>query len=450
MHAIEAASPAELRRLQTSLLIDQMQYLGRRSDFYRAKFAETGIKLSSIRSLDDLSGLPLTTKDEIRVSLEAHRPLGSHLAAPLESVQFQCSSGTSGKPSHVALTSADLADWTEVVRRSLVGMGIRPDDRALHAFGLSRGWVGALPVIEGLQALGAGVIPIGAEPGSTWLLNVLRDLQPSVLLATPSLAIYLGEQAESVVGSPARELTVRRIWTGGEPGGGIPATRARAEELWDAQMREVMGGTDISAVIWAECEQGTGMHFSAPESVYVEMLSLDDQSPVAIEEGAVGELVYTHLRREASPLLRLRHADIVEVVGMDCACGRTGPKIRCLGRTDDMFIVKGVNVYPTAIQDIVMGFRPRTTGAMRIVRTDDRYSFPGPLRVRVELSRAVAAADKLDLVARLAQEILDLCRCRAVIDLVPPGTFPPPGREKVTLVEEPGQGYNGCAEPADR
>jgi phenylacetate-CoA ligase len=277
---------------------------------------------------------------------------------------------------------------------------------------------------------------------------VLRDLQPSVLLATPSLAIYLGEQAESVVGSPARELTVRRIWTGGEPGGGIPATRARAEELWDAQMREVMGGTDISAVIWAECEQGTGMHFSAPESVYVEMLSLNDQSPVAMDEGAVGELVYTHLRREASPLLRLRHADIVEVVGMDCACGRTGPKIRCLGRTDDMFIVKGVNVYPTAIQDIVMGFRPRTTGAMRIVRTDDRYSIPGPLRVRVELSSAVAVADELDLVARLAQEILDLCRCRATIDLVPPGTFPPPGREKVTLVEEPG--CNGCAEPADR
>lgn len=434
---IELEAPTEIRRLQNRLLQAQVQYLAEHSRFYQEKFTANGVGVSGVRSIDDLVSLPFTTKDEIRTSLERVRPLGEHLAAPTEDlVQFQSSSGTTGRPSHVGVTKADLQDWIELIRRSLVAVGFRPGDRVLHALGMSRGWVGGLPVIEGLQALGAGVIPIGAEPGTTWLLNVIRDLEPIGLLATPNFAVYLGEQSESVLRLPASELSIRKIFTGGEPGAGIASFRMRAESLWDAEMREVMGGTDISPVLWAECEDRSGMHFIGPDSVYFELISVENQSPVAVAEGAVGELVYTHLKRRACPVLRFRHGDIVRVTGIGCSCGRTGAKIRCFGRADDMFIVKGVNVYPSAILDIVLGLRPMTTGAMRILKESPDYAISGPLRIRVERSSDLTPEQSSALAKHVEQLISDLCRCRTIIELVPPGTYPLPGRDKVVLVEK--------------
>lgn len=445
-HPIEAASRAQLRQLQDALLRRQLRYLWERSPFYRQKLSAAGVTPDAVGGVADLAMLPFTTKDEIRVSLERRRPLGDHLAAdPGDLVQFHASSGTTGRPSYVALTVADLADWIEVIRRSYWTVGFRPRDRVLQALGMSRSWVGGLPMVQGLAALEVSVIPAGAEPGARWLLNVIRDLEPNGLVATPSFTAHLGEQSEEVLRLAARDLSVRRIYVGGEPGGGMPSFRAHVEKLWGAELREVMGGTDLCPVLWAECEDRTGMHFQAADSVFVEIVSVEDQTPLPIEEGTVGELVYTHLKREATPVLRFRHADIVEVTGTDCPCGRTSPKIRCFGRADDMIIVRGVNVYPTAIQDIVLNMRPDTTGAMRVVKDSPLHASPGPLRVRVERGEEVRPEDEPELARRVERAIHELCRARALVEIVPPGTFPKPGREKVSLVEKglPGRREGG-------
>src|SRR5262249_46040395 len=145
---------------------------------------------------------------------------------------------------------------------------------------------------------------------SRWLLNLIQDLEPNVMTGTPSFVTYLGERSEETLGVPASDLSVRKIYVGGEPGGGIPSIRKYAESLWGAEIREVMGGTDLCPVMWAECEDRSGMHFVAADSVLFEIVSLDDQTPLPIEGGVIGELVYSHLKREATPVLRFRHSDV--------------------------------------------------------------------------------------------------------------------------------------------
>ena len=436
-HPIESTPEAEIRARQAELLRGQLAYLAEHSPFHRRKLEEAGRPDLSFKTLNDLATLPFTVKDDVRQSLGRHAPLGEHLAAAEgDVVQFHCSSGTTGRPSYVGLTSADLADWVEIQRRCLWGAGIRPGDRVLQAFGMSRGWVGGLPIVQALQALGAGVIPAGAEPGTSWLLQIVRDLRPNAMTATPNFAVHLGEQAEELLGVPARELTIRKIAVGGEPGGGVPSIRDRADQLWRAEMREMMGGGDISPVCWGDCEERSGMHFMAPDSILFEIISLEDQRPLPIEEGAVGELVYTHLKRQATPALRFRHGDIVKVTGTSCRCGRTTPKIRCLGRTDDLFIVKGVNVYPSAIQDLIVGMWPATTGALTIVKETPDYAIAGPLRIRVEHGEQVTADQRPQLIAAIERRVHELLQCRVTVELIAPGTLPRPGREKVALVEK--------------
>ncbi len=433
-HPAERLAPAELHELQSALLSRQLAYVGQRSDFYQRKLREAGYPDLGVREVDDLGRLPFTSKDEIRESLGRRGPLGEHLAAdPADVIQFHCSSGTTGRPSYVGLTAADLADWSEIQRRCLVGAGIRPGDRVLQGFGMSRGWVGGLPIVQGLQAAGAGVIPAGAEAGTNWILRVIKDLSPNAIACTPNFAVHLGEQAEEALGIAASELPVRKIAVGGEPGGGVPSLRDRADALWNAEMREMMGGGDICPVMWADCEERDGMHFMAPDLILFEIVSLEDQQPLPIEEGVVGELVYTHLKREATPLLRFRHADIVRVVSTHCQCGRTTPKIRCFGRADDMFIVKGVNVYPSAIQEIVVGMRPATTGGMVVVKETPEYAISGPLRIRVERSEDTAGDELRQLLEGRMREQL---RCRVEVEILEPGTLPKPGRAKVSLIEK--------------
>ena len=435
-HSVESLPHTEVQALQERLLREQLRYLYERSPFYRRKLDAAGRPHTRLHSLDDLAELPFTTKEEIRASLEQASPLGEHLAAePRELVQFHCSSGTTGRPSYVGLTARDLADWAEVQRRCLWAAGLRPRDRVLQAFGMSRAWVGGLPVVQGLAALGAAVVPAGAECGTDWLLGVIRDLGPDALVSTPNFAVHLGERAEDVLGVSARELSIRKIAVGGEPGGGIPSLRARADELWAAEMREMMGGGDICPVLWADCAERDGMHFMASDSVLFEIVSLEDGTPLPIEQGVVGELVYTHLRRQATPLLRFRHADIVTVTGTSCRCSRTAPKIRCFGRTDDMLIVKGVNVYPTAVQDVVVSMRPQTTGAVVIVKESPEYATSGPLHIRVERGEATPAEKSGELAKAIEERIHDVLRCRATVEILTPDELPKPGREKVSLIE---------------
>ena len=433
---IEGLTSDEIRTIQNERLAIQWSYLWEHSSFYQDKLVGAGLDQSSVPTVDDLTKIPFTVKDEIRRSIAASPPLGDHLAAnPREVVQFHASTGTTGRPSYVGLTARDRANWAEITRRTLWAHGFRPGDRIIHAMGMSRCWVGGLPVVQGAEALGAGFIAAGAEPGTAWLLHAISDLDPIGLVSTPNFAVYLGEQAQEVLGVAAEDLSIERMYVGGEPGGGIPELRRHAQALWGAEMREVMGGTDLSPVLWSECEDQSGMHFVAHEFVHWELIDAEGD-PVAVETGATGELVYSHLDRAATPVLRFRHNDIVEILDVECRCGRTSPKIRCFGRTDDLLIIKGVNFYPSALQDIVLGMRPRTSGTVRIIKEEPEYTWPGPLKISVERGEDESADHDKEMASNLTQAISDLCRVRATVDVVPFGTYPPPGREKVRLIEK--------------
>jgi phenylacetate-CoA ligase len=225
---------------------------------------------------------------------------------------------------------------------------------------------------------------------------------------------------------------VRRVLVAGEPGGGEPAFRAQLEDGWRAKVTEAMGIGDIGVSLWGECEEQDGMHLGAHGFVHPELIEPESGRAIPIEDGASGELVLTHLQHRAAPLLRFRTRDHVMVKTSPCPCGRTGPRIRCVGRTDDMLIVRGVNVFPSAIREVVSGFAPDVSGHVRV-----RPGAPGvkqepPLPVSVELGRDVRGDDGLaEAIRARLREVLIV---QTSIDLVPWGSLQR-SEYKSTLVE---------------
>ncbi len=442
---IEGAPWDEVRAIKLQKLQTQLAYLQAHSAFYQRKFAAAGVDLGTVRRLEDVATLPFTEKAELRASLQEAPLLGLHRAAPLEKVvQIQASSGTTGSPAYVGLTRRDQYVWQETGARCLYANGVRPGDLAMHGFSVSRGFVGGLPMSQIVLHLGATEIPIGADAGTDRILRVMHDLRPQALLATPYFAIHLAEQAPRHVGVEARALGVRTISVGGEPGGGIPAVREKIEQLWDATCRELCGGTDLGCAYWGECETKRGMHETAQEFIYVELIDPTTGQVLPWTEGTTGELVYTALDRECSPLVRFRTRDHAVVTGTRCDCGRTAPMIRVFGRTDDMLIVKGINVFPSAVRDVVTSFEPRTTGNLRIIADFPGYTTQRPLRIKVEHGPALAGDG--GGIERLRQELAErlrgLLNFAPAVEMVPPDTFEKPGIHKVALIAREGPAHD--------
>jgi phenylacetate-CoA ligase len=441
---IEGAPWTEVLRVKEEKFLTQLRYVAEASELYRRKFAEAGVDVAAIRHLADIERLPFTEKSELRASLAASPPLGFHRAAPMERiVQIQASSGTTGSPAYVGLTRRDQYVWQETGARSLYATGVRPGDLVIHGFSMSRGFVGGLPMAQIVLHLGAVEIPIGADAGTERILRVTKDLAPRALIGTPYFAIHLAEQAPRVVATAARDLGVRAISVGGEPGAGIPAVREKIETLWGADCREVCGGTDLGVAYWGECEAKRGMHETGQEFVHVEIIDPATGAVLPWKEGTTGELVYTALDRECSPLVRFRTRDHAVVTSLGCPCGRTAPMVRVFGRTDDMLIVKGINVFPSAIQDVVSSFTPRTTGVLRIVADFPGHTTQLPLRIKVEYGDALAGhADGIERVRQeLAERLRGLLNFAPAVEMVAPNTFEKPGVQKVALiVREPANG----------
>jgi phenylacetate-CoA ligase len=269
--------------------------------------------------------------------------------------------------------------------------------------------------LAAFERIGLCHIPVGT--GNTErLLQAIESLRPEAVVLTPSYAAHLAEREPGL-----RESSVERVLVAGEPGGGEPAFRAMLEEGWGARVTEVMGIGDIGASLWGECEEQDGMHLGARGFVHAELIDPDTGEALALEEGASGELVLTHLRHRAAPLLRFRTRDHVRVRTSPCRCGRTGPRVRCLGRTDDMLIVRGVNVFPSAIREVVGSFAPRVSGNVLVRPRADGVKQESPLPVSVELARGGAADPTL------AGAIRDRVRAALVVqtevELVPWGTL---------------------------
>jgi phenylacetate-CoA ligase len=397
-----------------------MRYLFERSAFHRAKLRHAGFAgADAAGDLDRIAQLPFTEKDEIRASQAAEPPLGSHRAAPPESiVRIYSTSGTTGEPCYMPLTAKDLAVWIEISSRAYTATGLRRGQRMASTYNAGPFVAGA--ALDAFGNIGACHIPVGT--GNTErLARALQVIRPEALVCTPSYAQYLAEWLRARAIDPA-SLGLRRISVAGEPGGGEPAFRAAIEAAFGAKVCEAMGIGDISISLWGECEHQQGMHFCGGDFVHVELIDPASGEALPLEDGAEGELVYTALQREAAPALRFRSRDHVVIWIAPCACGRRTIRTRCIGRTDDMLIVRGVNLFPTAIRDVVAGFRPEVSGALLVKPAAPGTRQEPPLPLDVELGEDVAARD--DLAERIEAAIRAKLVATTRVTLVPYASLP--------------------------
>ncbi|WP_219413709.1 phenylacetate--CoA ligase family protein [Pseudonocardia nigra] len=398
------------------LLRAQLEGLPARSPLYADLFAEHGVTPAAFSSLEDLRKLPFTSKQMLRDSQAAAPPLGRHAGVPMsEIVRVHASTGTTGRPSWVGVTRRDAAAWTDMVARAFRTMGATREDVVLHGAGLTL-FVGGLPIRDALERIGSTMVPIGTGASEKAVL-ALETLGVTALHSTPSYARYLAEHLRSL-GRDPKEFGLRKIFVGGEPGGGEPAFRAHVEQEWGAPVTEGLGNADMAPVLFGEAPGSGGMRFTGGRHVVVELIDPESGEPIDAEPGASGELVYTSVDRECCPLVRFRTRDRVVVTGLTTD---GAPLIRCIGRTDDMLIVLGVNVFPSAVRDLVQTLHPRTTGAVQIVLPEPGPRVEPPLCVEVEWGEQPGERDQL------SREIEGLIRTRlsvrAAVSLVPPGSL---------------------------
>jgi phenylacetate-CoA ligase len=382
----------------------QLDYLFERSAFYREKLADV-----ERRGLRDIAELPLTEKSEIRATCTPENPFGAHLCVARDEIaRIYSTSGTTGTPSYIPLTESDLDNWITGSARSYGASGVEAGQTIVSTYNAGPFVAGA--ALASFDRLGLCHIPIGT--GNTErLVRAIELLKPDAVVTTPSYAAYLAERDFD-------RSSVERVLVAGEPGGGEPAFRAKLEAGWGARVTEAMGIGDIGVSLWGECEQQDGMHLGARGFVHPELIDPGSGAAREMEDGATGELVLTHLQHRAAPLLRFRTRDHVEVRTSPCTCGRTGPRIRCIGRTDDMLIVRGVNVFPSAVREVVSEFVPEVSGHILVKPPSPGVTQEPPLPVSVELAQH-GSVDGEAISARLR----DVLVVRTQIELVPYGSL---------------------------
>ena len=386
----------------------QIAYLLERSPFYREKLG------SSVSDrLADIAQLPLTAKEELRATVTPESPFGAHFCSePSELVRIYSTSGTTGAPSYVPLTAGDLDNWVTASARSYAASGIAAGQRIVSTYNAGPFVAGA--ALGAFERLGLTHIPVGT--GNTdRLVRAIEQLRPQAVVLTPSYAAHLAESFD------LRGSSVERVLVAGEPGGGEPAFRAQLEDGWGAKVTEAMGIGDIGVSLWGECEEQDGMHLGARGLVHAELIDPETGAALELEDGAEGELVLTHLQQRAAPLLRFRTRDHVEVRTSPCRCGRTGPRIRCLGRTDDMLIVRGVNVFPSAVRDVVSGFAPEVSGHVLVRPQSAGVKQEPPLPVSVELARD--ATPDTALADAIRERLRSVLVIQTRVELVPWGSL---------------------------
>lgn len=415
---IETLSQEEFHAVQEKAFLRQIRYVWENSIFYKKKFKEVGVELGVIKKLEDLSKLPFTEKAELRDSQISHPPLGTHIACPMEKVKrIYSTSGTTGRPTFIGLTEHDITVWREASCRAFWTGGFRPDSivpLAVAPFFIAASYADAI------ESIGT-VVPIGV--GATdRLISAFQNIGANALLATSSFPLALADAVEKRGISP-KDLGIKVILAGGEPGAAIPSVRQRVEETFGCIFLEMMGNGDLCGEMWSECRYKKGMHFIAQGIVHPEIINPETNEILEVKEGTRGELVYTSLDRECIPLVRFRSRDHVEVSQLNCKCGRTGFGIRVFGRTDDMIVVQGVNVYPAAIRDTVASLAPRTTGAIELqLHTPPPDGWKPPIHIKVEYGKE--AGNLIQLKQEIEGVIREKLIFRAYVELVPAETLP--------------------------
>ncbi len=424
---VETMSRDDLAAYQLAALQEHLAFAYANSDYYRQAFDGAGVSPDDLRSLDDIRRFPFTDKKLERDRQLAKPDLGDMVCVPEEEVVFiSASSGSTGVPTLSPFTAQDFAEFQDVQSRLFWAAGMRPHDRYVHALNFTL-FVGG-PDVIGAQNTGAMCIWAGTVP-SDRLLFILKEFKPTITWTTPSYAWHLGETALKEGINPAKDLAIERIIVAGEPGGSIPATRKAIEDLWGATVYDFYGLSDIFGANAGMCEEREGLHI-AEDHTLVEVLDPETNEPV--QDGAAGEMVLTTLRKKARPMIRFRTGDIITNNTDPCSCGRTHSRITVRGRVDDMFIVSGVNVFPSDIEYVVRSM-DALNGEYRIIAfTQDHLT-----RFAIEAERAAEHISDEETAAAIAEQVKMRTGVRpAEVRILPDGTLPRTTHKAKRLVDE--------------
>jgi len=343
---LEKMEVKKLKLLQEKRCLKQVSYAYKNVPFYRKKFDETGLIPKDIKSLADVGRVPFTMKDDLR----DHYPYGI-LAVPLDRIgAFHSSSGTTGIPTVVSYTARDVETWSRLMARTFTAAGAKPGDIVQNAYGYGL-FTGGLGFHYGALKSGCAVLPI-ASGNTRRQLKMMKDLKTTILCATPSYTMFLSEAARDEGYDPHEDFNLRITLCGAEPWS--EEMRKMIQSRLGVKAHDCYGLSEIYGPgVAVECDKQDGLHIWADE-FYAE--TIDPETGEVLPPGTNGELVITMLNREAMPLLRYRTGDICVVNWEECQCGRTHPKImRVTGRCDDMLIVRGMNVFPSQVEDVLFG-----------------------------------------------------------------------------------------------
>jgi len=427
---VETRSEEQIRDIQMDKIRKQFKRCYKRSPYYRAKLDAAGVEPGDIKTWDDFRRVPiLLTPDEYKAQQEQSmaedgHPYGKILCAPLEEViAVASSSGTTGQPTLYGITRRDIGIMNEILARAFWRAGIRPGDTVLHGFGLSM-WVLGVPGVRALEAMGARAIPVGAEGGTERFLTFARLTRPSALLCTPSFAEYLIERAPQAGGIEVGELGIKRIVCAGEPGAGLPNVRRKLQEAWGAEVYDFGGGPWGVGAISCGHEPYQGMHLvSEDHSLNYDLVDPETKQPIEVTDGAIGAVVITSYDWDAAPPVKFLNNDLTQIDLSPCPCGLPGKRRRILGRIDDMLIVKGINVYPAAVRNVINGFIPRVTGEIRVVLYEPPPRVASPVHIKVERGPAVGDGELTALEREIERRVRDMLRFTPKLEFVDPGTL---------------------------
>lgn len=412
---IETLDAEGLRALQLARLKISLER-ALRTPFYAAMLKDAGISSpSDIHSLEDLSRIPFTAKDDLR---DAY-PYGM-LAEPLDKVvRLHASSGTTGKPTVIYHTAKDVDTWADLMARCQWATGVRPHDvfQNMTGYGL---FTGGLGMHYGAEKLGMLTIPTGA--GNTIRqFQFMKDFGTTVVHATPSYLLHLGEKVGES-GFSLHDFKLKRAFIGAEPH--TEDMRRKLQGLWGIEAFNSYGLSEMNGPgVAFECECRDGMHLW--EDAYL-MEIIDPETLQPLPDGEEGELVLTHLCREATQLLRYRTRDLTRIIPGTCPCGRTHRRVaRFKGRSDDMLIINGVNVFPSQIEEVLMGMREIGNNYLIVI---DKEGAMDRLTVRTEVTDAMFSDDARDLAAlkaRISERLTALVTVHPQVELLEPGSLPP-------------------------
>jgi phenylacetate-CoA ligase len=410
---IERAPLEELQEIQARKLRQLVDNVYRSSQFYRKRFKDAGVRPEDIKTLDDVSRLPFTYKRDLRDNY----PTNMFCVPMNQVVRYHVSSGTTGKPTVVGYTRGDIDLWTTSLARAMTSAGLGRGDtiQVSYGYGLFTGGLGAH---YGAEEIGASVIPMGV--GNTERqIELMIDLKATAIACTPSYLLHMNEVAKKMGVSVKDDSNLKMAFLGAEPWS--METRKRIEDTLGIKAYDIYGTSEMSGPLFTECKEQNGIHVWADHF----LLEVIDKNGDPVKEGQRGELVITTLTKEALPLIRYRVGDITILNNEECECGRTHPRImRILGRSDDMLIIRGINVFPSQVESVLMTI-PEVGEHYQIVA--ERKGELDELTVRVEVTKAAFSdklADFMKLEKKIQYELKKVLNLQTNVELVETGTLP--------------------------